>query len=341
MINELIYKHLTFKNIIFFAAFIFIMIFAFANPDIAMLLFASIVIACSLNPLVKKLNKKFNRSVSAAIVLGSFILLLSIFILPIFIMGVYQISSFIDSIYKYLVNINNLLETYPILRKIGLDNIDFVSYFATIANHAGEMLNGAINLARSLGSAFVYLFITIIFTYFFMADTNTVKRTFLRFFPTSARGKIENIVSIIAQKMGGYVVAQFYAILSVGIVMTIGLLLFRVDYAILLGLITAILDIIPVAGPAIALVICLIATAQAGWVPIIGVIVSFAAAQLIENNIVRPYFFSKLLNLHPMLIFFFLFIGAKYFGVMGALFAPAIASCICVLIEELYMKNIE
>ncbi len=109
----------------------------------------------------------------------------------------------------------------------------------------------------------------------------------------------------------------------------------------MLCLITAILDIIPVAGPAIALVICLIATAQAGWLPVIGVVVSFAAAQLIENNIVRPYFFSKLLNLHPMLIFFFLFIGAKYFGILGALFAPAIASCICVLIEELYMKNIE
>ena len=341
MINELIYKHLTFKNVIFFVAFILIILFAFANPDIAMMLFASIVIACSLNPLVKKMNKKFNRSVAAGIVLGSFIILLCIFLLPIFIIGIYEIGSFLDSISKYLASIDNLLETYPILKRIGLDNLDFSSYFVTIANHAGEMLNGAINLARSLGSAFVYLFIMIIFTYFFMADTNTVKKTFLRFFPISARARIETIVSIIAQKMGGYVVAQFYAIVSVGIVMTIGLLMFGVNYAILLGLITAILDIIPVVGPTIALIICLIATAQSGWLPIIGVVVSFAAAQLIENNIVRPYFFSKLLNIHPMLIFFFLFIGAKYFGVLGALFAPAIASCICVLIEELYMKNIE
>ena len=61
----------------------------------------------------------------------------------------------------------------------------------------------------------------------------------------------------------------------------------------------------------------------------------------IENNLVRPYAFSKLLNIHPIMGFTFLYIGAKYFGVIGALFAPAFAAASCVLIEELYMKNIE
>ena len=187
----------------------------------------------------------------------------------------------------------------------------------------------------------VYVFITVIFTYFFMADTTSVKTTFLDLFPSNIRPRVEEIVDIIARKMGGYITAQFYAILSVGIVMTIGLLIFRVDYAILLGLLTAVLDLIPVAGPALALVICLIAAAGSCWVPIVGVIVSFIAAQLIENNFVRPYAFSKLLKIHPVMIFLFLYIAAKYLGVIGALFAPAMAAMVCVLVEELYIKNIE
>ena len=123
--------------------------------------------------------------------------------------------------------------------------------------------------------------------------------------------------------------------------MAIGLVLFKVEYAVLLALITAVLDLIPVVGPALALVICLTANIESGWLIIVGIIVSFSAAQLIENNLVRPYVYSKLLNIHPILIFIAIFLGAKYLGIVGALFAPAIAAMVCVLVEELYIKSIE
>ena len=123
--------------------------------------------------------------------------------------------------------------------------------------------------------------------------------------------------------------------------MTIGLMILRVDYALLLGLITCILDVIPVVGPAIALIICLIATYKSGIGILIGVGIVFAIAQLAENNFVRPYVFGKFLNVHPLIVYLFLFITAKYLGIIGVVFAPAIAATAVVLIEEVYMKNIE
>ncbi len=57
--------------------------------------------------------------------------------------------------------------------------------------------------------------------------------------------------------------AQIVTMTSVGVIMTIGLLLIGVDYAVLLGLIGAILDIVPVVGPAIALIICLVTASKA------------------------------------------------------------------------------
>jgi predicted PurR-regulated permease PerM len=127
---------------------------------------------------------------------------------------------------------------------------------------------------------------------------------------------------------------------SVGLIMTLGLLVSGIEYALLLGLITAILDIIPVVGPAIALIICLITAYKSGMLAIILVCVVFAIAQWAENNLVRPYIFSKFLDLHPLIIYLFLFITAQYLGVVGVIFAPAIAATICVLIQELYIKNI-
>ena len=47
------------------------------------------------------------------------------------------------------------------------------------------------------------------------------------------------------------------------------------------------------------------------------------------------------MDLHPIVIYIFLFVCAKYFGAVGAIFAPAIAADTCVFIEELYLKNMD
>ena len=71
------------------------------------------------------------------------------------------------------------------------------------------------------------------------------------------------------------------------------------------------------------------------------VILVFTIAQLVENNFVRPYVFGKFLDIHPLLIYLFLFITAKYMGIIGVIFAPAIAATVVVLVEEIYMKSLE
>lgn len=174
-----------------------------------------------------------------------------------------------------------------------------------------------------------------------MADKIIIRQTTLKLFPSQMRKRADEIMNIISEKIGGYVAGQLIAVSSVGIVMIIGLIIIGVNYGLLLGLITAVLDFIPVVGPAIGLIVCLIACYESGGKIIVGIIITFAIAQIVENNFVRPYVFSKLLNLHPILIFLSLFLTAKYMGILGVVFAPAIAAAVCVLIEEIYMKNID
>jgi predicted PurR-regulated permease PerM len=47
------------------------------------------------------------------------------------------------------------------------------------------------------------------------------------------------------------------------------------------------------------------------------------------------------MNIHPILIFIFIFIAAEYIGVAGVVFAPAIAATVAVLYEELYLKKLD
>ena len=123
--------------------------------------------------------------------------------------------------------------------------------------------------------------------------------------------------------------------------MGIGLTIIGVKYALLLSVLCTVLDIVPVVGPAIALVICLIMTYDLGTKILIGVLIIFVVAQIIENQFVRPYVFGKFMDIHPIIIYLFLFITAKFLGIVGVIFAPAIAATVCVLVEELYMKSIE
>lgn len=340
MFENMFQKNISAKNVIFFVIAILFLIFIAKIKDIAILFFASYVIACSLNPLVDKLTKKLNRSTASAIVLSSTVLITSVFFIPVFVMAGHEIKSFIQNIPTYIENIKLFITNTPFLNQTQLAKIEMSDFISSATGITSNFVNQSINISVNFAQAIIYLLAALIIIYYFMADKDTVKNAYMSLFPESMKTKADEIIEAISKKIGGYVIAQIATMTSVGVIMTVGLLIGRIDYAILLGLITAILDIVPVVGPAIALVICLITAYKSGMLALIVVLVVFAIAQWAENNLVRPYIFSKFLDLHPLIIYLFLFITAQYLGVVGVIFAPAIAATVCVLIQELYIKNI-
>ena len=159
-------------------------------------------------------------------------------------------------------------------------------------------------------------------------------------FPQHLKKKAEKIMTTISEKIGNYIIAQLTAISGVGLCVMIPLLIMKIDCAVLLGVLAAILDLIPIVGPTIAGIICIFMCYSYGPIILGLVIFFFLLAQWIENNFVRPYVFGKFLDLHPLIIFFALFVTAKFLGVIGVIFAPAIAATIAVLVDELYIKPI-
>ena len=337
MLERIFPKYVNGKNIVFMIIAILFVIFIIKISDIAILFFASFVIACSLETLVQKIMKifpKIDRNTACALSLtGSIFLILALFI-PIIIIGGNQIRTFAASFPQYIDTIKSFLQNQS-----NIMQIDFGGMSAPTLST--DIVGNTINFGKNLGSGLIYLIISFLLIYYFMSDKETVKKTVLKMFPTNLRNKTSDIYDTIFKKIGGYVIAQIATMASVGIIVTIGLLILRVDYALLLGLIASVFDLIPVVGPMIAFVICIIATWKYGWMIVLMTAVIFGVAQLIENNFVRPYVFSKFLNLHPLMVFLFLLICAKFMGVIGMLFAPAIAATFVVLIEDVYMKSIE
>lgn len=333
-------NYLTVKNIIFFIVAILFIKFLTMISAIAMMFFASYVLACSLNPLVEFLTKRMKRPMAATVVITGMILIFSLFFIPVILIASDQINSFIQVLPVHIANLKSFILNKTILGQKIVDMIDIPSFIQPISDFTTNLVNQSITVTIGIASSLIYILTMCIIMYYFIVDKRTIRRAFLTFFPKQMKKKADRIVETISKKIGGYIVAQGVTMLSVGIVFTICLLLLKIDYAVLLGLIATVLDIIPVIGPAIALIICILMCYQIAPVTLALMIASFFLAQWVENNFVRPYVFGKFMDVHPLIIFFSIFVTAKFLGVIGVIFAPAIAATACVILDELYIKPI-
>ena len=340
MFISIFQKLLTLKNIMFLILLTLFLIFIVKEQNIAILFFASYVISCSLQPLVEKLSKKINRSFAAFAVVIMLVILILAFFVHLIILASHEIRPLISNMPQYLSGIKDFILALPFVDKTQLAQLEIGDIVSTTTNFTSQFVNESINISKNFASSIIYLLAALIIIYYFLADKKIINQTYLSLFPSNMKEKAQNIIDAISNKIGGYVIAQITTMFSVGLLMTIGLLILGVDYAVLLGLITGILDIIPVVGPAIALIICLVVSFKSGLLTLGLITVVFAIAQWSENSLVRPFVFSKFLDLHPLIIYLFLFITAQNMGVVGVIFAPAIAATVCVLFEELYVKNI-
>ena len=119
------------KCTVFLIVAILFIIFITKIKDIAILFFASFVIACSLNPLVDKLTNKLKRGAAAAIVLSLTVLILSAFFIPIIVMAGHEIKAFVAHIPQYIDYIKEFILNTPIINKSQLAQIDIGDFISS------------------------------------------------------------------------------------------------------------------------------------------------------------------------------------------------------------------
>lgn len=333
-------EHLTTKNIIFSLLVIVILVCLSQIKVIALLFFASFVIACSLNPMVDKLSKHMKRTTAATITLSFATIIAVAFFVPIVFIAIKQVHGLLAILPAKIAFLQDFIYNHKFYGHKIPEIINIDSILKPSASVATGIVNQSINLTVSFFGDILFALAICIIVYYFMADKALIKSGFVNLFPKNIKEKASDIYENISHKVGGYVIAQILSMVAVGVLTAIGLFFIKVDYSLLLGIITGVLDIIPVIGPTIALVLCLLMVYQAGWIQLALVVIVFLAAQWGTNNFVKPVIFGKFLDLHPLVIIFALLVAAQFLGVWGVILAPAIASLVCVLFDEVYIKTV-
>ncbi len=189
----------------------------------------------------------------------------------------------------------------------------------------------------ALTSAF-RLVLIIIFSFYFSVDKEKFTLKVKKSIPNKYRDDLAFLANRIDVALQQFIRGRMLMAIFVGILTMIYLLILRVDFAIIIGLITCVADIIPYVGPLLGCVPAVLfalvdSPAKAFWV-----LVLFLVVQWVENNILAPKLIGDSTGLNPLLILISIIIGGGIFGVWGMVISVPITSIICILIDFAKLK---
>jgi len=308
--------------------------------EIALIFFGSFVIACSLNPLADKFSKKMPRVISSLLVIVAAIFLIFAVFVPVGIMAFKEIKSLIVLLPDFA---NNVITQISLKSFMGHKISSYINYDDVVSNVsllAGNILDKSWDITLCILDAITVILSMIMVIFYLIYEKNQINASTLKLFPPKLKKRAAEIITTIETKVGGYVIAQILSMSTVGFITMIGLFVCKIDYALLLGVIAGLLDIIPIVGPTIALLFGISAALAKGAIWIIPTVAVYLTGQWISNQLVRPIVFGKFMELHPLIVLFSFFIAAKFLGVWGVILAPAIAAMLLTLFDELYIKTI-
>ena len=200
--------------------------------------------------------------------------------------------------------------------------------------------SAGLSVARSVLTAIVGAVTIGFLTLFMLLDGRRLLGTFLGYLPARVRPRWERTFSGIARTVGGYVTGNVLISIIAGAVATAALFATGMPFAISLGVVVAILDLVPLAGATIAAVIVvLVALAAKGWVIALILAVFFLVYQQVENHVLQPVVYGRTVQLSPLVVLISILIGAELAGVLGALGAIPIAGTIVVILDELLARR--
>lgn len=328
------------KNTMFVVAAILLIFLIMQMKEIALLIFASFVLACSLNPAVDKLSTKMPRSLASTIVITGAILVAVLFLIPIVSISIKEIQQVINNIPIFIKSIIDFISNRTIMGKPIIEYVDINALTNTSSHMASGIVNKSINFTVAFMEAITIVITMGVIVFYMVNEKNLVRDAIVLIFPPKMKKRAKEVYENIEHKVGGYVIAQVLSMSTVAIFTAIGLMILKVQYSVLLGLIAGILDIVPIVGPTLAFILGILCASQKGWLIVVLTAVVYLAAQWVSNNFVRPLVFGKFLDLHPLIIIFAFLIAAKFLGVWGVILSPAIAALLLTLFDELYLKTI-
>lgn len=219
----------------------------------------------------------------------------------------------------------------------GVASLDLTEAVQEVIQRAGELYSlttrGAGLLLQAVGAVVMALF-------YMVFNPRPLVNGVLALFPLERRGRVEEILKLIRERVSGWILGQIAAMLLIFVLTWIGLAALGVEYAFTFAVLTGALEIIPFFGPILAALPPTLAAFADSPTKALLVVVIYVAIHQIEAHIVSPMVMARSVQLHPVVVILAVLAMGDLLGLAGVILAVPTAAILTVLLDELYVKSL-
>lgn len=299
----------------------------------------AVIIATAINPAANYLNKyRVPRIITVLLCYG--LIVLVYFLIGLLLRGPIQEQSrlFMEHLPRYL---DGATAAYNSILDAAGDKLALQMNPNELKVMGQQMLQKTLNLSFGVLGVVLNIVLILFLAAYFAAESKNIVDSLVRWVPPSKRARVDELLGPVGMRMGGYLRGQLLVASAVATFFAIGYTLIGLPYAIVLGLVAGVLNLIPFVGSTIATVLAVAIAINQSWTLAGLVLVVFAIEQVIESNLLVPHLLGKQVDLDPLVVLFAVLIGASLGGGVGALVAVPLTAAGMFLVEELYIKPME
>lgn len=327
-----------------FLAIIIALYILWRIKQVLLLAFAAVVFATAINQIVKKLQKNFGLSRTAAIVISvtgvlGFLVGFIALVIPPFIDQFEELVTLVPQGLEQFSTWNqwvqNLLPAELIDDVRGLESLT-----QNLRTWAGGLVGNFFNLFSStLGIVLNSLLVTVL-TIMLLVSPTPYRQTFLLLFPAFYRRKIQIVLQKCEKNLGGWAIGILFNMGVITLLSGIGLWALGVRLPLANSLLAGLLTFIPNIGPVLSVVPpAALALLDAPW-KAAAVVILYVVIQQVESNILTPVVMKKQVSLLPAITLLSQVAFAVFFGILGLFLALPITVVAQVWLKEILVKDV-
>jgi len=336
--------HISSGTIIRSILFILLVAFLFYLRDLVLVVLTAIVIASAIEPaIIRLIQWHIPRPFAVLTIflsLATFLFGVVYFFLPPLLS---EMAIFLSTLPSYL---DSLPAIDPLLNHSGLLDSSVSSIFSlqeVVYNLENALRSASEGLLSTVSIVFggIFSFILIVVFSFYFAVQESGIDNFLRVItPIKHQKYVIGLWKRSQKKIGLWMQGQLLLALLIGVLVYLGLTVLGVKYALLLALVAAIFELIPVFGAMLAAIPAVaIAFIDGGLTLGLLVIGLYVIIQQFENYLIYPLVVTKVVGVSPLLVILALIVGAKAAGFLGIILSVPVAAAIQELVSDIQRNH--
>jgi predicted PurR-regulated permease PerM len=218
---------------------------------------------------------------------------------------------------------------FPLVRRI-----DWRDLAARIQGLAGNSATYLLLSIKSWAGSLFTIAMGLILTIYFTLEGEVAYRWGLSLFPPASRPRLDRTLRRAEVRMGRWLIGQGSLMVILGLASSVTYVSLHVRYAAALGVLAGLLNIIPVLGSALSIVLALLAAAVDSWGRVLGVAIFYVVYLWVENSFLTPRIMKSSVDLPGLSIIVALLLGGELAGVVGALVSVPTAVLVAEFIDE-------